>query len=161
LLNDQTYFTAVAGDPKNPDRLWLGAPDGLYRSDNGGDDITKVADGRVDTIEFTGSRMLTGGDAIKVSTDGGKTFRTGDTGKLPTRVSDLLQVGGTLYAATTSYWETALPRGGRGVLRSTDGGLTWQNISTGLQNLDATSLAAHGGLLYVGTVQGGVHRLKL
>ncbi|MFF1398069.1 S8 family serine peptidase [Streptomyces sp. NPDC058287] len=161
LLNDQTYFTAVAGDPKNPDRLWLGAPDGLYRSDNGGDDITKVADGRVDTIEFTGSRMLTGGDAIKVSTDGGKTFRTGDTGKLPTRVSDLLQVGGTLYAATTSYWETALPRGGRGVLRSTDGGRTWQNISTGLQNLDATSLAADGGWLYLGTVQGGVHRLKL
>ncbi|MFF1760926.1 S8 family serine peptidase [Streptomyces sp. NPDC058266] len=161
LLNDRTYFTAVAGDPKNPDRLWLGAPDGLYRSDNGGDDITKVAEGRVDTIEFTGSRMLTGGDAIKVSRDGGKTFRTGDTGKLPTRVSDLLQVGGTLYAATTSYWETALPRGGRGVLRSTDGGRTWQNISTGLQNLDATALAAKGGWLYVGTVQGGVHCLKL
>ncbi|WUQ74659.1 S8 family serine peptidase [Streptomyces sp. NBC_00224] len=161
LLNDQTYFTAVAGDSKNPDRLWLGAPDGLYRSDNGGDDITKVADGRVDTIEFTGSKMLTGGDAIKVSTDGGKTFRTADTGELPLRVSDVLQVGSTLYAATTSYWEAALPRGGRGVLRSTDGGRSWQNISTGLQNLNATSLAAAGGWLYVGTVQGGVHRLKL
>lgn len=161
LLHDRTYFTAVAGDPKNPDRLWLGAPDGLYRSDNGGDDITKVADGRVDTIEFAGSRMLTGGDAIKVSTDGGRTFRTADTGELPLRVSDILQVGGTLYAATTSSWETALPRGGRGVLRSTDGGRSWQNISTGLQNLDATSLAAAGGWLYVGTVQGGVHRLKL
>ncbi|MFD9566097.1 S8 family serine peptidase [Streptomyces sp. NPDC059994] len=161
LLNDQTYFTAVAGDPKNPDRLWLGAPDGLYRSDNGGDDLTKVADGRVDTIEFTGTKMLTGGDAIKVSTDGGKTFRTADTGELPLRVSDVLQVGSTLYAATTSHWEAALPRGGRGVLRSTDGGRSWQNISTGLQNLNATSLAAAGGWLYVGTVQGGVHRLKL
>ncbi|OAR23494.1 hypothetical protein A8W25_29005 [Streptomyces sp. ERV7] len=161
LLHDRTYFTAVAGDPKNPDRLWLGAPDGLYRSDNGGDDITKIADGRVDTIEFTGAKMLTGGDTIKVSTDGGKTFRTADTGKLPLRVSDILQVGGTLYAATTSHWDTALPRGGRGVLRSTDGGRSWQNISTGLQNLNATSLAATGGWLYVGTVQGGVHRLKL
>ncbi|MGW8727012.1 S8 family serine peptidase [Streptomyces sp. NPDC055808] len=161
LLNDRTYFTAVAGDPKNPDRLWLGAPDGLYRSDNGGDDITKVADGRVDTIEFAGPTMLTGGDAIKVSTDGGRTFRTGDTGQLPLRVSDLLQIGGTLYAATTSYWDAALPRGGRGVLRSTDGGRSWQNISNGLQNLNATSLATAGGWLYVGTVQGGVHRLKL
>lgn len=141
LLHDRTYFTAVAGDPKNPDRLWLGAPDGLYRSDNGGDDITKVADGRVDTIEFAGPKMLTGGDAIRVSTDGGKTFRTADTGKLPLRVGDLLQVGSTLYAATTSHWDTALPRGGRGVLRSTDGGRSWQNISTGLQNLNATSLA--------------------
>ncbi|AYG78552.1 Minor extracellular protease vpr [Streptomyces hundungensis] len=83
LLHDQTHFTAVAGDPKNPERLWLGAPDGLYRSDNGGDDITKVADGRVDTIEFAGSKMLTGGDTIKVSTDGGRTFRTADTGQLP------------------------------------------------------------------------------
>ncbi|MFF2508059.1 S8 family serine peptidase [Streptomyces sp. NPDC058067] len=160
-LNDRTHFTAVAGDPGNPDRLWLGAPDGLYRSDNGGDDITKVADGRVDTIEFAGALMVTGGDAIKVSTDGGKTFRTADTGKLPVRVSDVLQVGGTLYAATTGYWDKALPRGGRGVLRSTDGGRSWQNISTGLQNLDATSLAADGGWLYVGTVEGGVHRLKL
>ncbi|MFD9789847.1 S8 family serine peptidase [Streptomyces sp. NPDC059070] len=161
LLQDRTYFTAVAGDPKRPDRLWLGAPDGLYRSDNGGDDITKVADGRVDTIEFAGSKMLTGGDAIKVSTDGGRTFRTGDTGQLPLRVSDILQVDGTLYAAATSSWDAALPRGGRGVLRSTDGGRSWHNISTGLQNLNATSLAAAGGWLYVGTVQGGVHRLKL
>ncbi|MEV0094228.1 S8 family serine peptidase [Streptomyces sp. NPDC050738] len=161
LTNDETYFTAVAGDPKNPERLWLGSPYGLYRSDNGGDDITKVTDGRVDTIEFAGSRMLTGGDTIKVSTDGGRTFRTGDTGKLPVRVSDLLQVGSTLYASTTSVWETALPRGGRGVLRSTDGGRSWQNVSTGLQNTDATSLATAGGWLYVGTVQGGVHRMKL
>ncbi|MGW5529570.1 S8 family serine peptidase [Streptomyces xanthochromogenes] len=161
LLNDRTHFTAVAGDPENRDRLWLGAPDGLYRSDNGGDDITKVADGRVDTIEFAGPKMLIGGDAIRVSTNGGRTFRTADTGQLPLRVSDLLQVGDALYAATTSYWDAALPRGGRGVLRSTDGGRTWQNISNGLQNLNATSLAAAGGRLYVGTVQGGVHCLKL
>ncbi|MEU1074765.1 MULTISPECIES: S8 family serine peptidase [unclassified Streptomyces] len=161
LLHDQTYFTAVAGDPKNPDRLWLGTPDGLYRSDNAGDDITRIADGRVDTIEFAGAKMLTGGDAIRVSTDGGRTFRTADTGKLPLRVNDIQEVGGTLYAASTSYWDSALPRGGRGVLRSTDGGHSWQNVSTGLQNLNATSLAASGGWLYVGTVQGGVHRLKL
>ncbi|WUW19121.1 S8 family serine peptidase [Streptomyces sp. NBC_01465] len=160
-LRQDTYFTAVAGDPKNANRLWLGTTDGLYRSDNGGADLTKVADGLVTTIEFAGSRMLTGGDTIKVSTDGGKSFRTGDTGSLPMRVSDLLQVGNTLYASTTSVWETALPRGGRGVLRSTDGGRTWHNVSTGLQNTNATSLAAAGGWLYVGTVQGGVHRMKL
>ncbi|WP_206969835.1 hypothetical protein [Streptomyces beijiangensis] len=52
-------------------------------------------------------------------------------------------------------------RGGRGVLRSTDGGRSWHNVSTGLQNTNATSLAAAGGWLYVGTVQGGVHRMKL
>ncbi|MEU3862820.1 S8 family serine peptidase [Streptomyces sp. NPDC028722] len=161
LLHGRTYFTAVAGDPKNPDRLWLGAPDGLYRSDNAGDDITKVAEGRVDTIEFTGRKILTGGDSIRVSTDGGKTFRRADTGRLSLRVADIQAVGETLYAATTGYWDVALPRGGRGVLRSTDGGRSWHNISTGLQNLSATSLATAGGWLYVGTVEGGVHRLKL
>ncbi|AYG78553.1 hypothetical protein DWB77_00661 [Streptomyces hundungensis] len=73
----------------------------------------------------------------------------------------MITVGETLYAATTSSWDAALPRGGRGVLRSTDGGRSWQNISNGLQNLNATSLATAGGWLYVGTVRGGVHRMKL
>ncbi|WSJ90945.1 S8 family serine peptidase [Streptomyces sp. NBC_01304] len=160
-LRHETYFNAVSGDPKDPKKLLLGGPEGLFRSTDGGADVTKVADGRVDTIERDGSRLLLGGDSIRVSTDGGATFRTADTGKLPVRVSDLLRVDGALYAASTSVWETALPRGGRGVLRSTDNGRTWHNISTGLQNLDATKLATDGSSLYVGTVNGGVHRLKL
>ncbi|MFD4691257.1 S8 family serine peptidase [Streptomyces sp. NPDC058463] len=160
LIHDR-YFTAVSGDSGNPRELLLGAPDGLYRSDDGGATVSKVTDGRVDTIERTGSQLLIGGDTIRVSDNGGRTFRTADTGRLPLRVSDMLKVGHTLYAATTSVWETALPRGGRGVLRSDDGGRSWQNISTGLQNLDATSLATDGHRLYVGTVQGGVHRLTL
>ncbi|MFF1926133.1 S8 family serine peptidase [Streptomyces sp. NPDC058221] len=160
-LRHDTPFTAVSGDPENPRKLLLGTSDGLYRSDDGGATVSKVADGRVDTIERVGSHTLLGGDTIRVSDNGGRTFRTGDTGELPLRVSDIIQVGHTLYAATTGVWETALPRGGRGVLRSTDGGRSWHNISTGLQNLDATRLATDGRHLYVGTVQGGVHRLTL
>ncbi len=156
-----THFTAVAGDPADSDRLWLGTPHGLYRSDNGGDDIELVTEGRVDSIEFAGRKMLIGGDAIRYSTDGGTTFRSGDTGQLPIRIGDFERIGDTLYAASTSYWETALPRGGRGVLRSTDGGRTWHNISSGLQNLDVTSLATDGEDLYAGTEYGGVHRLDL
>lgn len=97
------------------------------------------------------------------TSDGGRTFRTADTGGLPTRVSDLIRVGKTLYAATTRYVPNGIPRGGRGVLRSTDNGRTWVNISTGLQNLDTTKLAASpdGAYLYVATISGGVHRLKL
>ncbi|MER5890670.1 S8 family serine peptidase [Streptomyces sp. NPDC001941] len=160
LLHD-TYSTAVAGDPRDPERLWLGTADGLYRSDDGGENLTKVTEGRVDTIEFSGNRMLLGGDAIRWSTDGGRRFQTGDTGRLPVHIADIQQAGGALYAASTGYWETALPRGGRGVLRSTDGGRSWHNVSGGLQNLDVTSLATDGESLYAGTQYGGVHRLRL
>jgi hypothetical protein len=54
-------------------------------------------------------------------------------------------------------------KGGRGVLRSTDGGRTWVNVSGGLQNLDVRSLAASddGKWLFAGTDQGGVHRLQI
>ncbi|WSR66479.1 S8 family serine peptidase [Streptomyces sp. NBC_01198] len=162
-LHHDTFFSAVAGDPHDPLRLWLGGTDGLYRSDDGGATVTEVADGAVSALTLDGSRLLVGGDGVRVSTDGGRSFRTADTGGLPTQVSDIIRVGGTLYAATTSSEVNGLLRGGRGVLRSTDNGLTWANISNGLQNLNAGALAASpdGGYLYVGTVAGGVHRLKL
>jgi subtilisin family serine protease len=162
-LHHDAQFDTVIGDPHNPLRLWLGNTQGLYRSDDGGATVTKVAEGSVSAIKLDGTRLLVGGAGVRVSTDGGRTFRTADTGNLPTRVSDLTRVGSTLYAATTRYSANGLPKGGRGVLRSTDNGLTWVNISTGLQNLDATKLAASpdGSYLYVGTISGGVHRLKL
>ncbi|MGW6394199.1 hypothetical protein ACWFR1_27705 [Streptomyces sp. NPDC055103] len=49
------------------------------------------------------------------------------------------------------------------MLRSTDGGLTWRNISRGMPNTDALSLAASadGRYLVAGVDQGGVHRLEL
>ena len=160
-LRHDSAFTTVSGDPSNPRGLLLGNADGLFRSDDGGINVTKVASGRVDTIERDGTKLFVGGDTIRYSTDGGRSFRTGDTGKLPVRISDIQRVAHALYAASTSVWDKALPRGGRGVLRSTDGGRSWHNISTGLQNLNATTLATDGRSLYVGTVLGGVHRLKL
>ncbi|WP_277041060.1 S8 family serine peptidase [Actinacidiphila oryziradicis] len=162
-LHQGAQFDTVIGDPQDPLRLWLGNTQGLYRSDDGGATVTKVAEGPVSALELDGSRLLVGGDGVRVSTDGGRTFRTADTGGLPTRVSDLTRVGTALYAATTRYSANGLARGGRGVLRSTDNGLTWVNISTGLQNLDTTKLAASpdGRYLYAGTVNGGVHRLEL
>ncbi|MFF4171253.1 S8 family serine peptidase [Streptomyces sp. NPDC001744] len=156
-------FEAIAGDPRDPRRLWLGNASGLYRSDDGGVTVTKVAEGPVSAILVDDRRLLVGGSSVRVSTDGGRTFRTADTGPLAVHVSDLLRAGGALYAATTRSAASGLVQGGRGVLRSTDNGLTWENVSSGLQNTDATKLAAapDGRTLYVGTVDGGVHRLKL
>ncbi|MFE7469257.1 S8 family serine peptidase, partial [Streptomyces sp. NPDC057499] len=156
-------FDALAGDPADPLRLWLGSRDGLFRSDDGGVTLTKVADGPVTAIGLDGRRLVVGGETVRVSTDGGRGFRTADTGTLALHVSDLLRVKDTWYAATTASRASGLPQGGRGVLRSTDGGRSWQNISSGLQNTDTTRLAASpdGRTLFVGTVDGGVHRLAL
>ncbi|MPY32941.1 S8 family serine peptidase [Streptomyces adustus] len=163
VLYQSRGYSALAADPAKSGRLWLGGPDGLFRSDDGGATVTKVADGLVSAIELDGSRLLVGGNGIRLSTDAGRTFRTADTGGLPTRVMDLQRVGRTLYAASGRYSSSGLLKNGRGVLRSTDGGVTWDNISGGLECTDVTSLAAdpNGKTLYVGTVNGGVHRLDL
>ncbi|WP_285369840.1 S8 family serine peptidase [Streptomyces sp. RKAG293] len=162
-LFHERSFDTIVGDPADPLRLWLGNSAGLYRSDDGGVTVTKVADGPVAAIDLDGKRLVIGGENVRVSTDGGRTFRTADTGALAIHVSDLLRVGDTLYAATNRSGASGLLQGGRGVLRSTDHGLSWHNISTGLQNTDTTHLAAtpDGRTLYVGTTDGGVHRLNL
>jgi photosystem II stability/assembly factor-like uncharacterized protein len=160
---------AVAGDPAVADRVWIGTPDGLYRSDDGGAHITKVTDGAVSAITVDRrrpQRIVAGGAALRVSTDGGRTFRTGKAGPLAMRVSSLLvspRDPDVLYAGTASYWQSGLLLGGRGVLRSADGGRTWQNVSSGLQNTAVLGLTVSpdGGWLYAGTDQGGVHRLRL
>ncbi|NUR70184.1 MAG: S8 family serine peptidase [Hamadaea sp.] len=162
-LYQDRYATALAGDPAKPNRMWYGTPEGLYRSDDGGVTSTKVLDGQVNAISFDGRRMVVGGDTLRVSTDGGTTFRAGDAGPLDLWVSDIVQVNGVYYAATTSYSAYGVLKGGRGVLRSTDGGRTWHNVSNALQNLDVLSLAASadGQWLFAGTRNGGVHRLAL
>ncbi|MEV6968133.1 S8 family serine peptidase [Hamadaea sp. NPDC051192] len=162
-LYQDRYATALVGDPAKPNRMWFGTPEGLYRSDDGGVTSTKVLDGQINAISFEGRRMVVGGAQLWSSTDGGRTFRAGDAGPLDLWVSDIVQVGGVYYAATTSYSAYGVLKGGRGVLRSTDGGRTWHNVSTALQNLDVLSLAvsADGRTLFAGTQNGGVHRLPL
>jgi subtilisin family serine protease len=159
-------FTTVAADPADPDRLWLGSAKGLYRSDDFGTTVTRVLSGPVTAINVTGSRVIAGGQTIRWSDDGGRTFRDADSGSLPMKVSRLVASPvnpRTVYAATTTYVANGLIKGGRGVLRSTDGGRTWENISGGLDNLAVESLAISqdGRRLFAGAVNGGVHRLDL
>ena len=165
MFHDQV-FTTVAMDPADPDRLWLGSASGLYCSDDFGATVTKVAPGPVTAVAIDGQRIVAGGDRIRYSSAGGETFQVADSGGLSMRVTDVVAIPsspGTWYAATSSYTANGLVKGGRGVLRSTDGGQTWVNVSGGLQNLAVQSLAASpdGQWLFAGTVQGGVHRLRI
>lgn len=165
LFHDQ-LFTVAAADPARPDRLWLGSADGLYRSDDSGTTVTKVLSGPVTAITVDGSRIIAGGDTIRRSDDGGRTFRDADSGGLPMSVTALAtppKSPNTVYAATATFAANGLRKGGRGVLRSRDGGRTWENVSGGLQNLSVRSLtiSPDGRWLFAGADQGGVHRLRI
>ncbi|MFI5860632.1 S8 family serine peptidase [Streptomyces sp. NPDC051546] len=162
-LDQGRYYDTIVADPRTPGRVWFGGWWGLSYSDDFGATLHQVSEAEVHAVQFTDGAMITGGQAIRVSKDGGATFTKADTGPLRISVSDLLRVGNTLYAGTSTRWTDFTPTGGRGVLRSTDGGLTWRNISRGMPNKDVLSLAASpdGRYLYAGVDQGGVHRLEL
>ncbi|WP_327255756.1 S8 family serine peptidase [Streptomyces sp. NBC_01244] len=162
-LDQGRYHDTIVADPGRPGRIWFGGWWGLSYSDDFGATLTRVSEAEVHAIQFTAGAMVTGGQAIRVSKDGGKTFTKADTGALRISVCDLLRVGDTLYAGTGTRWMDFTPTGGRGVLRSTDSGLTWQNISRSMPNKDVLSLAASpdGRYLFAGVDQGGVHRLEL
>jgi hypothetical protein len=156
----------VARDPARPERLWLGSSSGLYRSDDFGETVQKVADGPVAAIDVHGDRVVAAGTTIQVSQDAGQTFQTARSGDVAMQVSDLVTSPvepRTLYASTVSHAANGLVKNGRGVLVSHDGGRSWLNVSGGLQNLAVTSLTTSpdGLWLYAGTVQGGVHRLRI
>jgi subtilisin family serine protease len=157
------YFDVIVPDPADPKRLWLGNPAGLFRSDDGGVTVTQITNGRVAAIVLDGNRIVLGGDGVQVSMDGGKAFKNAHVGILPTHVHDIVMVGNVMYAASGGYVDIGLTVGARGVLRSTDGGLNWHNVSNGLQDTDVTTLAVSpdGSWLYAGTVVGGVHRLPV
>lgn len=162
-LHDQIFET-VAADSTAADRLWLGSSAGLFRSDDFGATVTQVLDGPVTAVSVVGPRIVVGGETIRVSDDGGTTFSDTDSGGLPMLVSDIVASSserGVLYASTTTWRPHDLVKDGRGVLRSTDGGHSWLNISYGLQNLSLTALtiSPDGRWLFAGAVDGGVHRL--
>ncbi|MDG4798312.1 S8 family serine peptidase [Micromonospora sp. WMMD1082] len=166
-INHLTEYAALAGDPRDPDRVWLGGEGGLWRSDDGGVNRVKVLDGPVSALSVDSRRIIVGGATIRVSTDGGRTFTearsAGGRFTLPMRVSELVESRGVWYAGSADFAEAGLRFGGRGVLRSTDGGRTWSNIGAGLPDSSVRSLAVSpdGTWLYAGTAAGGVYRLAL
>ncbi|MFE6887034.1 S8 family serine peptidase [Streptomyces sp. NPDC057694] len=163
-LRKNDEYRALAFDPGRAGRLWLGGYGGLSYSDDFGRTLTEAADGAVSALGADGSRLIVGGQTLRWSTDGGRTFRTADHGGLRIQVSGIVKAGGAWYAGTTGRWMPGeVPYGARGVLKSTDGGRTWHNVSGTLQNTDVLSMAASpdGRGLYVGTQLGGVHRLTL
>ena len=157
--------TAVAGDPTNPNRIWLGGPSGLYLSVDAGQTVTQLSSTPVTAIAVDPQdpqQLIIGGNGLYLSSDGGKTLRETDRSPYRLHITAVtIASDGRSYAADdASADQSGLPIGGRGVLASGNGGSTWTNIADGLPNLDVSSLATSpdGRWLYAGTEGGSVYR---
>ena len=125
-LPDAT-FTALAVDPVDPRRMYAQTEDGVFRTRDGGTEWRRMsapppaAIGRaLGSAERAAPgdprRLLEAGDALRLSTDGGRTWRA------------VLEPGGGVEAAAWSPSEpgVAYAIGGDGQLyRSDDGGASW------------------------------------
>ncbi|MFD3406888.1 S8 family serine peptidase [Kribbella sp. NPDC058693] len=157
--------TAIAADPRNPDHLWLGGPDGLYRSDDQGQSVQRLSAVPVSVMALdprNPDHLVLGGSGLFDSRDGGRTVKAASTSGFRLNITALTYgADGQLFAADGDSSDAGLPVGGRGVLNSRDGGRSWHNISDGLPNLDVASLitSPDGQWLYAGTVGGGVYRV--
>ncbi|MFB7503355.1 MULTISPECIES: WD40/YVTN/BNR-like repeat-containing protein [Streptomyces] len=154
--------TSLAVDPRASGALWVGDMTGLYRSTDYGEEAVKVFDGAVDRVAVDPSDpdhvVAVGEHMLKVSQDGGKTFR--DASGVPELTYDDVAFApdGALFVASRDLYEP-----GQGVFRSDDGGMHWTSMSTGLVTTDVRSLSVSpdGRRLFAGTGNGGVFRRVL
>jgi photosystem II stability/assembly factor-like uncharacterized protein len=147
----------LAVDPGDPDTLYAGTTDeGLFKSVDGGGSweglsgieyprVTAVAVSPADRAVYAGTEP----SALFVSQDGGDSWRElGEMGKLPSRPTWSFPPRpwtSHVRAIALSYADPGLVVVGielGGVLRSTDGGETWQDQRPGAQP-DCHSMFAH------------------
>ncbi|MGH3678937.1 MAG: S8 family serine peptidase [Natronosporangium sp.] len=153
---------ALAGDPTDPARVYLGDLQGFYVSDDSGRHFQRrqsVPTTAIGIDPERPQRLVLGGHRLWVSRDAGASLEPSRYLPLRLWVSDVeFGRGGQVYASTASFYDAGLLKGGRGVLVSGDDGRSFRSISDGLGTLDALSLAiADSGQVYVGLRGGGVY----
>ncbi|WP_179194712.1 S8 family serine peptidase [Bacillus sp. EAC] len=172
IKHEHKFTALVSADPNNPNRIWAGGNDGLFLSNDMGQSFQKIQNIPVSSIAIDShnpSHLVIGGNHLYLSNDGGKTIekaKGAGVDELNIYVNDIIvspNNNNIVYAATGSFYEYGLLKGGRGLLKSVDGGKTWSNLSEGLENRNATAieLSPDEEYLFVGTQGGSVHRIKL
>ena len=159
----------LAADPRDGDRVWLADADGLHRSTDGGRTFTRRHDAELGAVAIDPAdpdHLIAGGRRLHVSEDGGATLRPAFYADLELAIEDIVfdpVRPGVAYAAAACSYPSGLPRGGRGVLRTTDGGRTWGSFAAGLDDLcvHALAVAPDGRTLFAATARAGVQRMRL
>ncbi len=181
LLGPDSYVdvTSIAVDPSEPSTLYAGTSRGIFKSEDGGgswsrvrnsllsvplcrsDDLTVYETAAVTTLvidphspEVVYAAGSSSGQLLR-TVDGGEHWAASSPVEFSGGVRDLAAdpvLADTLYAAT---W-------GNGILRSADGGATWEGLNQGLDSLFANAVAVTDTelkKLYAGTA-GGVYELR-
>ncbi|MFC8801548.1 S8 family serine peptidase [Promicromonospora sp. NPDC057138] len=163
----------VVMDPVDERRLWLATSSGLYRSDDLGRTITRLTQDAARSVwvdpEDADHVVVGETPGIRVSADGGATFRAAEVPNTSAAVDSFVAVdvpdgpaaGTRLLVAGAARWRPyGLAANGAGVLVSADGGATWASASGGLTAMSVRSLTVSpdGAWVYAGTDEGGVHR---
>ena len=158
-------------DPNNPNIVWAGTQSmrGIYKSTDGGETWTKKDNGITEyneitfrnfgvhpqnsNIVFAGAEISTGIQGFEYDKAKGKIYKTNDGGENwrcvwegDSLVRFILinpQNPNIMYASTGIFDRDAYNEMGVGILKSTDGGESWQQINNGINNLFAGFLEMH------------------
>lgn len=164
-IADQAVI-AIAVDPADAQRVYVGSQRGLFKTTDGGTSWRLLAglpaDTRVDAITIhpqDSSQLLVGveGQGLFSSTDGGENWQMIAAGLQPNN-----SIRGIRFDPTNPqivYLSDLMS----GVYRSTDGGRTWAQINNDLTNRSTTGLAisSDGQHVYVATNGEGAFRLDV
>jgi len=151
----------VRFDPREPDVVYVGTTEGLFRSTNGGDSFECLLPGVViNSILIhprNTSHILLGTDdaGVLATVDGGKTFVSSNNGFIQRQITQVTSrpgKGNEFFAAV------ALDSSHGGFFWSKDSGATWQSYNEGLgsqvSGIRAILPAAGTDEVFLGTTQG-------
>jgi len=146
----ECHVRALAVDPRQPRTLYLGSEQGLFRSSDGADHWARVESPLNGLQTWAVCLLPQAPDVILAGTCPSRLFRSGDGGLTWTEPSVHIRQECPRIMHTRVTTLTADPTEPQtvwagveidGLLRSRDGGRSWQKVGSGLSSLDIHALA--------------------